>query len=86
MRKAKSEDSHEFILRVEQKRVKYGFSEKECYRTFKNALPLSYWQKLDEAREFAILCDDDVELHINWATLVRRARHALRNVSLGAGD
>jgi hypothetical protein len=60
------EDSHSFILRVEQKRVKYGYNEKECFRAFRSVLPLEYWIKLDEAKEFAVLVDEDAEIDINW--------------------
>lgn len=31
-----------------------------------------------------MLCDEDAEIQVNWGTLVRRARHANKNVKLGA--
>ena len=85
MKIQKNESAHDFIMRVEQKRTKYDISPKETFRAFKNVLPLNYWQKMDDAREFAILCHEDAELEINWETLVRRARHSTRSVRLGPG-
>ncbi len=79
------ETAHDFILRVELKRSKYDINPKETFRAFKNVLPVNYWEKLDEAREFAVLIDEDAELEINWETLVRRARHATRSIRLGPG-
>lgn len=77
------ESAHDFILRVEQKRSKYDINKRETFRAFKNVLPLSYWEKLDDAREFAVLFDEDTEIDITWDTLVRRARHATKSVKFG---
>lgn len=80
-----NENPHDFVLRVEQKRAKYDINKRETFRAFKNVLPLQYWEKLDDAREFAVLFDEDTEIDVNWDTLVRRAKHATKSVRYGAG-
>lgn len=83
MKPKEMEDPHTFLLRVEQKRLKYGYDEKECFRAFRSVLPWSYWTKLDEMREFAAIVDEDAEVEINWNTLIRRANHATKTTRLG---
>lgn len=74
MRPASGEPAHAFILRVEDKRARYGVDQSACYRVFTPLLSLEERQRLDLMREMAAAFGGSGPL-VKWENLVERARH-----------
>ena len=54
MAPAHNESAHQFVLRVEEKRIKYHVTEDSCKRSFLKALPEEFLEELDNLGKMAV--------------------------------
>ena len=68
------ESPDEFILRVENKRVRHKINSNTCYRAFMRTLPLEYREEMDKISNYAVAMGNNQAGIYDWESLVRQAR------------
>jgi hypothetical protein len=65
------ESPDEFILRVENKRVRHKINSNTCYRAFMRTLPLEYREEMDKISNYAVAMGNNQAGIYDWESLVR---------------
>ena len=77
-----NENPDDFILRVENKRVKHRIDANTCYRAFLRTLPLEYREELDKISNYAVAMGNTQAGIYDWDSLVRQARFRTQGTKL----
>jgi hypothetical protein len=82
MTPASEESPDDFILRVENKRIKHRIDANTCYRSFLRTLPLYYREELDKISNYAVAMGNSQAGIYDWESLVRQARFRTQGTKL----
>lgn len=74
MTPSNTENPDDFILRVENKRVKHKIDANTCYRAFMRTLPIEYREELDKISNYAVAMGNSQAGIYDWESLVRQSR------------